>query len=370
MSFGFAVGDFIAVGQLAWTLYHQCYLVARGAPQEFQHLLGEVTMLSQAIQLLQKEVENPQSTLVRAGEVRVRMVNEMIRRVGVTLRELERYAKRYEKLGDTSQPKRKQIWHKFRWSKDAPDLDSMRNKLVYHNGIINLLLTSAGKYEFQEVSCVEQFTNADFCIRSSSLERIENATNKIERRLSDIKSFIQKGEGNGIDAPKVSRSIGDDEIFGLKFSAVLMKSAEAPGRWAAIGIDQWIPAGRWWLMKAQMEIDVHSSSDGTVSQVGYMNLVKASWILIDVIARHPQLNVLDSEVQFEVQLLAGMIREEFRKIESSGLRIPDLRNLSEQQFQIWEVQHKDPTLQPGDTPNSSDASRTWMIGDEHIIFQR
>jgi hypothetical protein len=27
----------------------------------------------------------------------------------------------------------------------------------------------------------------------------------------------------------------------------------------------------------------------TVSQLGYLNLVKASWILIDLIVRHPQL---------------------------------------------------------------------------------
>ncbi|KAF8244856.1 hypothetical protein K440DRAFT_557690 [Wilcoxina mikolae CBS 423.85] len=355
MSFCFAIGGFIAVGQLAWTLYHQCYLVARRASQEFQHLLGEISMLSQAIQLLQKEAENPQSTLVRAGEGRARMVNEMMRRVEVTLKELEKYVKRYEKLGDTSQPKGKQIWHKFRWSKDAPDLDFMRNKVI--------IWFDAPA----ETIILPLFAHTDIC--SSSLERIENATNKIERRLIDIKTFIRKGEGNGIDAPKVSRSIGDDEIFGLRFSVALLKSAETPGRWAAIGIDQWIPAGRWWLMKAQMEIDTRSPSDATVPQGGYMNLVKASWILVDVIARHPQSNVLDSDVQFEVQLLVGMIRKEFRKIESSGLRIPDLQNLSEQQFQIWEIQQKDPTLQPGDT--ASDATlRTWMIADEHIIFQR
>ena len=30
---------------------------------------------------------------------------------------------------------------------------------------------------------------------------------------------------------------------------MLMKSAEISGPWAAIGIDQWIQAGRWWLLK-------------------------------------------------------------------------------------------------------------------------
>jgi hypothetical protein len=52
MSFGYALGGIIAVESLAWTLYQQCYLVTRGARQEFQHLLGEIVMLSQSIQIL------------------------------------------------------------------------------------------------------------------------------------------------------------------------------------------------------------------------------------------------------------------------------------------------------------------------------
>jgi len=86
---------------------------------------------------------------------------------------------------------------------------------------------------------------------SSSLERLENSTNKIERRLSDIKSFIRKAEDHGTmtTTPRVSSSITGDEIFDLKLSKTLMKSAEVSGRWAAIGIDQWIQAGRWWLLR-------------------------------------------------------------------------------------------------------------------------
>jgi hypothetical protein len=49
MSFGYALGGFIAVGNLAWTLCRQCYLVTHGAPQEFRHLQGEIVMLSQSI---------------------------------------------------------------------------------------------------------------------------------------------------------------------------------------------------------------------------------------------------------------------------------------------------------------------------------
>lgn len=128
MSFGFGVGDFLAAAELAWNLYRYCYVVARGAPQEFLLLVQEIASLSQSIQLLQEEAKDPNSTLVRSGQARIDMVKEMMARVVVTLEELGKHAKKYEKLGDNSRAKRRQIWDKFKWSVDAANLDSLRNK--------------------------------------------------------------------------------------------------------------------------------------------------------------------------------------------------------------------------------------------------
>lgn len=129
MSFGFGVGDFAGILQLSWTLYRYCYKVARDAPEDFKLLLGEITMLSQSIRLLEEEASDPDSTMVRAGEDRVRMVKEMIVRVEVTLKELQKHAAKYDKLGDVKLSKRKQIWSKFKWSTDATELDALRNKV-------------------------------------------------------------------------------------------------------------------------------------------------------------------------------------------------------------------------------------------------
>lgn len=131
MSFGFGVGDFMGAAQLAWDLYRYCYKVAKGAPKEFQLLLSEITTLSQSIRLLEEEAKDPNSTLVRAGEDRVRMVKEMMKRVEATLGELQKYAKKYEKLGDPSRPKN--IWARLKWSVDASELDSLRNKVSAPN---------------------------------------------------------------------------------------------------------------------------------------------------------------------------------------------------------------------------------------------
>ena len=108
-------------------LYRDCYKIARGAPQEFQLLVGEISTLSNSLNILQEEVKDPTSALVQAGEDRVRMVNEIVSRIGETLKLLEKVAKKYEILGSGS--KRRQIWARFKWSVDFSKIDVLRNKV-------------------------------------------------------------------------------------------------------------------------------------------------------------------------------------------------------------------------------------------------
>lgn len=42
------------------------------------------------------------------------------------------------------------------------------------------------------------------------------------------------------------------------------------------------------------------SSGQIISQQGYADLIKAAWILVDIIGRHPQLDFLDSGIRYEV----------------------------------------------------------------------
>ena len=124
-----ALGDIIAVGKLAFTLYRQCYLVARGAPQDFQSLLADLTMLQSSIKLLEVEVSNKDSVLVRSGEDRLRMMQEMMKRVEATLLELEKFATKYAKLLDTSRSKTRKVWDRIKWSSELADIDGLRNKV-------------------------------------------------------------------------------------------------------------------------------------------------------------------------------------------------------------------------------------------------
>lgn len=49
-----------------------------------------------------------------------------------------------------------------------------------------------------------------------------------------------------------------------------------------------------------MNLYVESSPNQTISRQGYTDLIKAAWILVDIIGRHPQLDFLDSDIRYEV----------------------------------------------------------------------
>jgi hypothetical protein len=81
----FSVGDFIEITSLAHQLYNYVYLVARGAPGELQLLNNEIGVLALALDLLIQEVKDKDSTLVRAGESRLRMVGEVMKAANVSV---------------------------------------------------------------------------------------------------------------------------------------------------------------------------------------------------------------------------------------------------------------------------------------------
>jgi hypothetical protein len=96
MSFGISVGDFIAVGSLAHQLYKDVFLVARGAPEELGTLNSEIGTLALSIDLIIQEVKDKNSTLVRAGETRMRMVREVMKETNATLKDLQIFSAKFD----------------------------------------------------------------------------------------------------------------------------------------------------------------------------------------------------------------------------------------------------------------------------------
>lgn len=56
------------------------------------------------------------------------------------------------------------------------------------------------------------------------------------------------GDRRSYDTPILNGSLGED--IRAEISAAFLRSAETGNRpWASIGIDDWLQAGKWWLLK-------------------------------------------------------------------------------------------------------------------------
>ncbi|ERF69902.1 hypothetical protein EPUS_05446 [Endocarpon pusillum Z07020] len=134
MSFGFAIGDFVALGRLAWGLYKQC----KGASAEFAEVCHEVLSIHTALRELEDEAQNEDSILNRAGKGRQKELNNILQNCTEVLGQLEMLVTRYRSLG-TSQRK---VWDRIKFGDEG--IQVIRNKLVLHTSTLTLFLTSLG----------------------------------------------------------------------------------------------------------------------------------------------------------------------------------------------------------------------------------
>lgn len=197
--------------------------------------------------------------------------------------------------------------------------------------------------------------------------------------MKAIKSFIVRyqvieppseyaSEANDVKSMNPSVSAVDDELFKTSLSAAFMKSAEVTQPWSTIGVDQWIESGRWWLLRSQMEMYTISEPKKKVPLAAYSNLIKASWILVDIIACHPQVPFIAASTHSEVQLLSAELKNEFSRLSRLDLIVPDLGELEGQDLRIWETQARGPLLRP---QKDSRKIEEWTVdGGEQVLFQR
>jgi hypothetical protein len=132
MSFGFSIGDFVTVGNLAWSVFRSC----KAAPGEFQELSKEVSSLHTALKELEDEASDPQSLLNRRGARRKDELFMIRDNIETALQQLDDIVKRYQSLGR----REKKTWDRVRFA--AEDLDAIRGKLVFHTSAISLFLQS------------------------------------------------------------------------------------------------------------------------------------------------------------------------------------------------------------------------------------
>jgi hypothetical protein len=132
MSFGYSVGDFIAIGQLTWSVYKSC----REAPGEFQELARQLSSLHTTLHELEDDANSPTSLLNRRGADRKSELEALLGNLSTTLSQLDDIVKRYRSLGSLQ----KKTWDRVKFA--TKDLADLRSKLQIHITSINLFVSS------------------------------------------------------------------------------------------------------------------------------------------------------------------------------------------------------------------------------------
>ncbi|KAN0116843.1 hypothetical protein V8E51_002820 [Hyaloscypha variabilis] len=341
MSFGFGIGDFIAVGELAERLYKEIYLVARHASQELLALQSEVATLNMSINLLIAEIKDENSTLARSGEERVNTVNGVLAETKKTLLELEKFSQAFglcqRKAGAFE--KVKSVMNKTKFAIDLPKIDALRARLQYQNGTLNLLLMSAGNSSLQRIETIDRKMNAD-------IENLTKMISQLTRQPLDDSTLAYK-------SPLTEKFLSDVEKGGR--------------RWFSYGFDEWLRAGQWWLMSSQGRLEPEAAEELVIPIQPYVNLLKASSILLDILPRHPSIRLWDPTKEYlQFQLLANMLRIELENIELKRLQKPELKDLQNAELGIWTEVVTTIQLTPDPHGQGLDL---WQNSDEETLWQ-
>jgi hypothetical protein len=161
----------------------------------------------------------------------------------------------------------------------------------------------------------------------------------------------------------------DDSGLSYKspLTSTFLAQAENGGRrWFSYGFDEWLRAGQWWLMSSQGRLDPEIPTDLVIPIQPYADLLKASSILLDILPRHPSIRLWDPTKEYlQFQLLADMLRDELRSIETRGLRTPDLQSLQEADLRIWTETVTTVQLRP----EAHSGRTSWEDANEEILWQ-
>ncbi|KAL6700962.1 hypothetical protein J3F84DRAFT_344450 [Trichoderma pleuroticola] len=272
MSFGFGIGDFIAVGELCWKLYSQVYKVSRDAPEELRGLNQELGNLHNTIQLLVEELNDEDSVLKRSGDVRINLVNRVMSQAEETLKKMQQLSKRYAELQAPTKGRERRLnpriyWDRLKFSQELHTINDLRAKIMLHNSQLALTLQGA---------------------QNSSLERIEKQNTQTDKKLDELRQLFMSDRTQR-DRPMLTAPLDTNAL--IELTDVFLQKAEFDNRpWASISIDSWLSVGQWWLMKAESQLGNAPQTQefhATYNQ-GYANLLKACWILTSIIAIHPQ----------------------------------------------------------------------------------
>ena len=149
--------------------------------------------------------------------------------------------------------------------------------------------------------------------------------------LSDVDKIQDMINALPVSNPMLSAI--EEKRSRITLSQAFMREAEKARPWTAISFNDWLSAGRWWLLKAQSKLYTEATSL-TIPVQAYTDLLKASWILVDIFPNHPLRRYWIGEY-LQVELLADELKRELARTESKGLQKPATSIVEQADLRIW-----------------------------------
>lgn len=137
------LADLLTLTKLAWDLYHNCYLVARDAPDGFRQLVNELASLQGILRSLRDDVNSDKSFLERLGEDRKQTLERCLQGCFHTLQELRDLVMKYRQLGIGDGL---MFWQKIKWITQKSTINELKSKVMVHSCNLSLCMSSIGKY--------------------------------------------------------------------------------------------------------------------------------------------------------------------------------------------------------------------------------
>jgi hypothetical protein len=125
MSFGFSVGDFVAVGQLAWNVYKSC----KNAPTSFNNLSSEVLALHAVLREADEILSGNKLPDTSRGRLDVIMTGSR----GV-LNDLQVLLDKYQGLGS----KTRRTFDRLNWHSEG--IAELRLRLISHTVLLSAFI--------------------------------------------------------------------------------------------------------------------------------------------------------------------------------------------------------------------------------------
>ncbi|KAL8801895.1 MAG: hypothetical protein Q9182_004184 [Xanthomendoza sp. 2 TL-2023] len=203
------VGDLLTVTKLAWDLYHNCYLVAREAPEDFRQLVNELASLQGVLRTLRDDVNSDNSFLERLGDPRKEALEKCLTSCFATLHKLQQLVIKYRQLGVGDG---KQFWRKLKWVSKKGEISDLKSRIMAHTCNLSLCMSSIGNSSLAriEASLLQALERQDASegIETANLTTIARSqTEPVARtRSKDLVDSSEELEDEGLGLRGIRRA--------------------------------------------------------------------------------------------------------------------------------------------------------------------